>query len=121
LAPCREANRNPDSFIQIRAFSDVARMQQLDDLDVRIFREFNNPGSPQWNLRESFTAIARRLGVDEETVRLRVGRLRKRGVVPAWRVAVNPRLLGYEETGLDLEVEDASTKPEGSHSAFWLA
>jgi DNA-binding Lrp family transcriptional regulator len=96
-------------------------MQQLDDLDVRIFREFNNPGSPQWNLRESFTAIARRLGVDEETVRLRVGRLRKRGVVPAWRVAVNPRLLGYEETGLDLEVEDASTKPEGSHSAFWLA
>jgi DNA-binding Lrp family transcriptional regulator len=86
-------------------------MLNLDDLDVLIFREFNNPGSPQWNVRESFTAIARRLGVDEETVRLRVGRLRERGVIPAWKVAINPCLLGYQETGLDLEVEDASTKP----------
>jgi DNA-binding Lrp family transcriptional regulator len=87
-------------------------MLQLDDLDIRILRELNGPGPPQWNVRESFTAIARRLGVDEETVRLRVARLRDRGVVPAWRIAVNPRLLGYEETGLDLEVEDEPVKPE---------
>jgi len=87
-------------------------MLHLDDLDIRIIREFNSPGPSQWNVRESFTAIARRLGVDEETVRLRVARLRERGVFPALRIVVNPRLLGYEETGLDLEVEDESVKPE---------
>jgi DNA-binding Lrp family transcriptional regulator len=87
-------------------------MLHLDDLDIRIIREFNGPGPPQWNVRESFTAVARRLGVDEETVRLRVARLRDRGVFPSWRIAVNPRLLGYEETGFDLAVEDESVKPE---------
>jgi DNA-binding Lrp family transcriptional regulator len=87
-------------------------MLHLDDLDVRIFREFNGPRSPHWNVRESFTAVARRLGVDEETVRLRVARLRDHGVIPSWRIAINPRLLGYEETGLDLEIEDESVKPE---------
>jgi DNA-binding Lrp family transcriptional regulator len=85
-------------------------MLQLDDLDVRIIREFNRPGSAEWNVRESFTAVARRLGVDEETVRLRLARLRDRGVFPSLRIAVNPRLLGYEETGLDLTVEDESNK-----------
>lgn len=85
-------------------------MLHLDDLDVRLLREFNSPGTPQWNVRESFTAVARRLGVDEETVRLRVRRLRERGVLPALRLAVNPRLLGCEETGFDLEVEEGSTK-----------
>jgi DNA-binding Lrp family transcriptional regulator len=87
-------------------------MLHLDDLDIRIIREFSRPGPPQWNVRESFTAIARRLGVDEETVRLRLARLRDHGVFPAWRILVNPRLLGYEETGLDLAVEDESVKPE---------
>jgi DNA-binding Lrp family transcriptional regulator len=87
-------------------------MQSLDDLDVRIFREFNGPGSPQWNVRESFSTIARRLGVDEETVRLRVLRLRERGAISSWRIAVNPRLLGCEEMGLDMEVGNESNKPE---------
>jgi DNA-binding Lrp family transcriptional regulator len=87
-------------------------MLHLDDLDVRIVREFIGAGPPQWNVRESFTAVARRLGVDEETVRLRVARLRDGGVFPSWRIAVNPRLLGYQETALDLAVEDESIKPD---------
>ena len=85
-------------------------MLPLDDLDVRILREVNCPDSPQWNVRESFTAIGRRVGVDEETVRLRVLRLRDRGVLPALRIAINPRLLGLEEMGLDLEVPDGTAK-----------
>ena len=80
-------------------------MLSLDNLDVRIFREFNNPGLPQWNVRGSFASTARRLGVDEETLRLRVVRLRARGIIPSWRIAINPRLLGYDETGLDLEAD----------------
>ena len=85
-------------------------MIPLDNLDVRILREVNCPDCPQWNVRESFTAIGRRVVVDEETIRLRVMRLRERGVIPALRIAVNPRLLGLEEMGLDLEVPEDSTK-----------
>ena len=87
-------------------------MFHLDDLDVRILRELNTPDSPEWKLRVSFTALARRLGVDEETVRLRVVRLRDQGVIPTWRLAINPRLLGCEESGIDLEVDDESAKGE---------
>ena len=85
-------------------------MLPLDDLDVRILREVNCPDCPQWNVRESFTAIGRRVGVDEETVRLRVLRLRDRGVLPALRISINPRLLGLEEMGLDLEVAGTAAK-----------
>ena len=85
-------------------------MLHLDDLDVRILREVNSPDCPQWNVRESYTAIGRRVGVDEETIRLRLRRLRDRGVLPALRVTVNPHLLGLEEVGVDLDVPDEATK-----------
>ncbi len=86
-------------------------MLHLDELDVRILREFNCPDSPEWKLRVSFATIARRLKVDEETIRLRVVRLRDSGVIPTWGIAINPRLLGCEEYGLDLEIENESDKP----------
>lgn len=86
-------------------------MLPLDDLDVRILREVNSPDCPQWNVRESFTAIGRRVGVDEETIRLRLLRLRERGVIPALRISINPRLLGCEEMGLDFDIHDAAAKP----------
>ena len=98
------------SFYRAGHFVAFALMLPLDDLDVRILREVNCPDCPQWNVRESFTAIGRRVGVDEETVRLRVLRLRDRGVLPALRIAINPRLLDLEEMGLDLDVPDVAAK-----------
>jgi DNA-binding Lrp family transcriptional regulator len=47
-------------------------MHRLDDLDVRIMKELGNPNSFQWNVRESYSNIAKRIDVDEETVRRRL-------------------------------------------------
>ena len=85
-------------------------MLHLDDLDVRIIKELGSPSSPQWNVRESYSNISRKLGVDEETVRMRVKRAKERGFLPAWRMMVNPRLIGCEAAGLDLEVDDEERK-----------
>ena len=75
---------------------------------MRIIRELG--GSPQWNVRESFSNVARKLGVDEETVRMRVNRAKERGFLPAWHVTANPLLINCHEANLDLEVKDEQHK-----------
>ena len=85
-------------------------MHRLDDLDVRIIKELASPSSPQWNIRQTYSNIAKKLGVDEETVRRRLKRAEARGVVPGWRMMVNPHLLGCECASLDLEVGDQEEK-----------
>lgn len=77
-------------------------MAELDELDIQILGDLGSPASPQWNVRESYADLARRLGVDEETVRLRVIRARERGYMPTWRIKVNPHLLGRTPAGFDL-------------------
>lgn len=85
-------------------------MDELDELDVQILADLGSPSAPQWNVRTSFADLARRLGVDEETVRLRVKRARERGYMPPWRIRVNPHLLGHRPAGIDLEVGSAIPK-----------
>jgi DNA-binding Lrp family transcriptional regulator len=80
-------------------------MLHLDDLDIKIIKELDSPSSPQWNVRESYANISRKLGVDEETVRLRMKRLKERGFLPAWRLMVNPLLLDQEAVSFELEVD----------------
>jgi DNA-binding Lrp family transcriptional regulator len=84
----------------------------LDDLDLKIIRELGGSNPPKWNVRESYSAISRKLGVDEETVRTRVNRARERGFLPRWHVMVNPLLIGCREAILNLEVMDESRTPE---------
>ena len=84
----------------------------LDELDFRIIRELGGSSTPQWNVRESYSNISRKIGVDEETVRMRVKRARERGFLPIWRVMVNPRLFGCREASLNLEVDDEQRKQE---------
>ncbi len=87
-------------------------MVQPDSLDRRIMRELESPGSLQWkwDIRESFSSIARKVGVDEETVRNRVARMRKAGILKGWQLVVNPHLIGRESASLELEVPNASAK-----------
>ena len=80
-------------------------MHHPDELDVRILKEFGSPASPQWNVRESYAKVAKRVGVDEETVRKRVIEMRQRGSMPKWLVKPNPRMLGLQSAGMFLEVE----------------
>ena len=57
-------------------------------------------------MRESYSNISRKLGVDEETVRMRVNRARERGFLPVWRVMVNPLLFNCREAAVNLEASD---------------
>jgi hypothetical protein len=41
---------------------------------------------------------------------MRVRRAKERGFLPAWRMMVNPRLIGCEASGLDLEVDEEERK-----------
>jgi DNA-binding Lrp family transcriptional regulator len=85
-------------------------MHRLDDLDVRIIKELGSPSSPQWNVRETYSNIARRIGVDEETVRRRLKKAEELGSLPGWRMMINPHLIGYEAGCIDLEVADEGEK-----------
>jgi DNA-binding Lrp family transcriptional regulator len=86
------------------------RLLHLDDLDIKIIKELGSPSSPQWNVRESYAHIARKLSVDEETVRVRVKRVKERGFLAGWRLMVNPRLLGWEAVTLELDVDAEENK-----------
>jgi DNA-binding Lrp family transcriptional regulator len=51
-------------------------------------------GSPgRWNVKKSYADVAKRLGVDEETVRNRLKRLRESGFLLGWRLVPNPALM----------------------------
>ncbi len=88
-------------------------VHHLDDLDMQIIRELGGSSALQWNVRESFSNIARKLGVDEETVRMRVNRARERGFLPVWRIMVNPLLIDCQAANLDIEVKDEQHKSRG--------
>ena len=68
----------------------VAPARRTDDLDRSIIEAL------QTNGRESFRAIASRLGVSEATVRARYGRLTTEGILQVVGVT-NPLGLGYEQ------------------------
>ena len=86
------------------------RMHRPDTLDLRIMKEIGTPQSMQWNIRESYASIAKRVGVDEETVRKRIKRQEKLGAIQGWRAVIHPNLIGCIDAYVDLEVSDAERK-----------
>jgi DNA-binding Lrp family transcriptional regulator len=102
--------RNFDKVKRIPDGFPLPAMHRLDDLDVRIIKELGSPSSTNWNVRETYSNIARRIGVDEETVRRRLKRAEELGSVSGWRMMVNPHLIGCEAASLDLDVEDEMNK-----------
>lgn len=70
-------------------------------------------GSPGlWNVRKTHADVARKLGIDEETVRNRIKYLKDSGFLLGWRLLPNPALLGRESEFLFLELEDQDSKEE---------
>src|SRR6059036_823676 len=69
---------------------------KLDSVDVQILKELlqGQAAAPvNAQFRQSYEAIARRVGVDEETVRNRVKGYHRSGFIQDWRTIVNPNLL----------------------------
>lgn len=109
------------SSLHMRAISDMPcsndvrfpnRMHRPDTLDLRIMKEIGTPQSMQWNVRESYASIAKRVGVDEETVRKRIKRQEKLGAIQGWRAVIHPNLVGCVDAYVDLEVSNADKKEE---------
>ena len=70
-------------------------------------------GSPSvWNVKKTYVEVARKLGVDEETVRNRIRYLRESGFLLGWRLVPNPALLGRTNSFLFVELEDEDSKEE---------
>lgn len=70
-------------------------------------------GSPGlWNVKKTYVDLARRLGVDEETVRNRIKYLKDSGFLLGWRLVPNPVLLRRSPSFLFLELEDQDSKDE---------
>ncbi len=87
-------------------------MHRADDLDVRIFKELGNPDSLQWNVRETYSSIAKRLGVGEETVRRRLKRAEHFGPLHNWKTMITPRLIGCGATNVQLKVKYENRKAD---------
>ncbi len=67
---------------------------ELDALDRGILRILQEDG------RISYSEMARRLGVPESTVRLRVRKLKGRGVIRKFAALINPFKAGYPSESL---------------------
>src|SRR2546428_9417771 len=68
-------------------------------------------GSPDiWNTKKSYSEMAAKLGVDEETVRNRVKHLKDTGLLIGYRLVPNPALLGRTFASLRIEFQDRESK-----------
>lgn len=56
--------------------------------------------------------MAKRLAIDEETVRNRLKRMSEVGFLRGWQLILNPVLLGREAAIVELRVSDSGSKPE---------
>lgn len=76
----------------------------MDSLDARIFSELSSSGSYSSAVRQSYSSIARKLGVDEETVRRRIRRAEQRGLLGGSELVLNPYLIGREPVAMEVKV-----------------
>ena len=85
----------------------------MDRLDVRILRDIleNKATSPlDTSVRKPLSSVARRLQVDENTVKNRVEKLRRSGFLKGWWVGVNPNLVGQRMAQVWVDVGSSSAK-----------
>ncbi len=78
-------------------------MDNMDEKDRKIIEMLEE------DARRSFTEIAKNISVSEATVRKRVEKLEKRGIIEGYTTDVNPESLGYNTIallGLDVEPEN---------------
>jgi len=86
-------------------------MWSPDNQDIRIIRALASPHSFQWDVRISFANVAKRLALDEETVRNRLRRMNEVGFLQGWQLVLNPSMLGRKAAMVELGVNAPESKP----------
>src|SRR4029077_6113829 len=85
----------------------------MDKLDIKIIRELYQ-GQPIPDLRrgprDSFRVMGRKLGVSDGTVRERLGKLTRSGLIRSGPLQVNGDLLGVNLGVLSMDVEPSTQK-----------
>ncbi|HEV2118686.1 MAG TPA: AsnC family transcriptional regulator [Candidatus Bathyarchaeia archaeon] len=87
----------------------------LDALDIHLLREILQgsaalPLDP--NFRKSFRTIARKLRVDQDTVRYRMKRLEQMGFITDWRILLNPHILRLRHWAIGVDVPTPTSKDD---------
>jgi DNA-binding Lrp family transcriptional regulator len=86
-------------------------LARIDNLDLKILKEITSPGLSNWgSARLSYAVIARKLGIDEETVRVRVRRAQNSGPIVGWQLLLNPHLIGKEAAIAIVDTAAVSSK-----------
>ncbi len=83
-------------------------MTELSDLDLKLLTILQD------DARKSYSDMARQLGVPESTVRYRVDRLVKEGVISRFMAILVPRKIGLEITAIALIKVDPDRLDEAS-------
>jgi len=81
------------------------------DLTASIMREMATTPS-HWNVNRSYADVARKLGVDEDTVRNRLKMMREMGLLRGWRLIPNARMLGMASSNVVLDFAGQESKDE---------
>jgi DNA-binding Lrp family transcriptional regulator len=87
----------------------------MDSLDVRIYREFfhSKTGPPlESDIHRSYRSMAKKIGIDEVTIRNRIKKLYRSGFLKGWHLVVNPTLLNMKWAQIWLNVRPPSDKDD---------
>src|SRR5437667_4309448 len=84
-------------------------MWRTVELTVNIIKELSITPS-HWNVKRSYSGVAKKIGIDEETVRIRIQSLKQSGFLLGWRLILNANLINRESHILVIELLDVEKK-----------
>lgn len=102
----------------------------MDRLDIRIIGQLTRGMSAhdfQPKVKGIYGRIAKKLGLDEDTVRKRVDRLESTGIIHGWQLVMNPSALGMKLFAVwmtvspQLRIEEAVRKIRLVHGVILIA
>lgn len=109
LAFSRTLRGNSDRIV-IRHRRVVATVTDSDELYSRIIRELYSPAWLRRSGRDSYLALARKLEIDDETVRRTIVRMREEGFLKGWSAFPNPHVLGMECSSIVFDSTEPTAK-----------
>jgi DNA-binding Lrp family transcriptional regulator len=87
----------------------LASSTATTNLQLRILLEMT---SRNWDNRISYAALGKKLGVDDELIRLRIKKITESGLLKGWHLIINPHVIGTELASVLLDCGDYRSKEE---------